>query len=720
MKRALFFALLWLGVCSTICGGESGQYSIHNDALSLRLSDDAFLELRDVRTGVVWKLGQPEIVTVRGAEEPVKIRGQVEQTDSQLRFAAQDGTQFTLRLVADPPAVDYSFERSADCAGVLLLAHAIPLGAGADNYYAVPHRMGLMLRPEGDVPYVKEYRAYQTGGYSMAMFGAVQEGSALLLSWPDPYTNIAVNYVAQPAPQLSMSLRLTQSSHTVRVQPLGAGNYVQIAKAYRAIARERGYLTTLAEKLQHNPKIAKMFGAADFKPFAYMPLAPHTRWNTSDQWRVTLNFTFDECAQLAEHFCRDLEIDKAMLVLNGWINGGYDNKHPDILPAAAAIGGNEGLVACAARTQALGWIFGLHDNYADMYRDAPSWNESFLMRNADGSLRQGGVWAGGQCWLICSRKSVELASRPQNVPGVVQLCKPDLYFSDVIFATPLYECSAPEHPLTMVDDLAEKQKLCDYIRGVVGLFGSEEGREWGVAHADYFEGLMSHRTRWQTNNDTSIILPLFELVFADAIPMYTHQSDRPRPDMPAYILSHILYAEMPVYDFGDHCYYRDPVHDFQPRPGTDDQLLYARGGRFCLTDQFIKNTYEVLSPLGRLTALMEMTDHQFLTPNRQVELTRFGTDVEIVANFGRAEFQWRDARIPPYGFLVTSPSLVAFCALEYGQVAYTQPTMFVVWARDGQSIDTSRDVRIYHGFGDKQIRFRNELKTVETAEVIAQ
>ena len=70
-----------------------------------------------------------------------------------------------------------------------------------------------------------------------------------------------------------------------------------------------------------------------------------------------------------------------MLVLNGWINGGYDNRHPDILPAAPEIGGNEGLAACSRRVKALGWLFGLHDNYQDMYRDAPSWNEEYIIKN---------------------------------------------------------------------------------------------------------------------------------------------------------------------------------------------------------------------------------------------------------------------------------------------------------------------------------------------------
>jgi len=123
-----------------------------------------------------------------------------------------------------------------------------------------------------------------------------------------------------------------------------------------------------------------------------------------------------------------------------------------------------------------------------------------------------------------------LASRPQNTPQVKELFTPTLYFSDTIFAAGLYECFDPNHPTTPADNLRYKQQLCDYLRGQFGLFGSEEGREWGVAHADYFEGLMSHRTHFQRPSDMDLIIPLFELVYGDAIPIYAHQSDRPRPD----------------------------------------------------------------------------------------------------------------------------------------------------------------------------------------------
>jgi hypothetical protein len=268
-----------------------------------------------------------------------------------------------------------------------------------------------------------------------------------------------------------------------------------------------------------------------------------------------------------------------------------------------------------------------------------------------------------------------------------------------------------------VDDLKYKTQLCDYLRKQVGLFGSEEGREWGVAHTDYFEGLMSHKTRWQQQRpNDDIIVPLFEIVYGDAIPMYTHQSDRPRVDNPTYILDHVLYAEMPVYQFGNHRYWTEAR---QQRPTDESRAIFARGDRFNnVTDRFIKNTYEVLSPLGRVTALLPMTDHRFLTPDRKVESTRFGNDVNITVNYGEADYSTPRAVLPQYGFIVESPALVAFYARSYGELKYSDPALFVIRSMDGKPLASSGQVRIYHGFGDTRVEFRGKILDVPTEKVL--
>jgi hypothetical protein len=275
---------------------------------------------------------------------------------------------------------------------------------------------------------------------------------------------------------------------------------------------------------------------------------------------------------------------------------------------------------------------------------------------------------------------------------VKKLFDPTIYFIDTVYAAPPMECFAGEHPLTLSEDIEWKRKLSEYARETFGLFGSEEGQEWAVPCADYFEGILSHRTQ---RTGREIVIPLFEMVYGDCINLYTHQGDRATPDRPEYILDHILYAEMPVYHFGGHLYWTRAT---QPNR-TGFSFARLHGVPLCDTDCLIKNTYEILSPLNRLTAHTPMTGHAFLTGDRQVERTEFG-GVRITVNYGEMPFRAENAVLPRYGFLIESPTLVAFHATEYAGRAFSQPTMLVARSIDGKPLGESANVRVHRAFGD--------------------
>ena len=69
------------------------------------------------------------------------------------------------------------------------------------------------------------------------------------------------------------------------------------------------------------------------------------------------------------------------------------------------------------RIQKLGYVGCLHDNVQDMYRDAKSWDPSYIEKKPDGSLIVGGRWNGGRAYMVCAPKQLELAQRPQNLGG---------------------------------------------------------------------------------------------------------------------------------------------------------------------------------------------------------------------------------------------------------------------------------------------------------------
>ncbi|MGQ9730134.1 MAG: DUF5696 domain-containing protein [Candidatus Zipacnadales bacterium] len=801
----------------------------------------------DERTVVVLLDTVEELQTAPGAmvltylvkplpEEEVKVRVKLD------RVAGPDGLQVTYEVA------DHDDWRAA---GATLLRNALTVTNNEGGYLVVPHRLGILLRADGGLPDSHSFRAYaNANAYSMAFVGAVKNGSAILVTWENAYTTLETHgtwvddHLVPGSHMWSVSLRLTHSANRFTLYPLGKGEYVEIARAYRDIARKRGFLRTWREKIAAYAGAERMLGAVDFKPFVLSRVAPKTRWNNSEQERVTLSYTFDEAAQCAEHLRNEVGIERAMFVLAGWIHRGYDNQHPDILPAAPECGGNEGLAKCAERVKACGYLFGLHDNYQDMYRDAPSWDESFIMKRPDGSLHAGGVWAGGQAYLTCSRKALELAKRPQNLNEVRRLFHPTVYFIDTTFAAPPYECHDLAHPLSFKDDIYWKRELSRYARATFGLFGSEEGQEWAVPDADYFEGIMSHKVAHSGQD----VVPLFEMVYGDCINLYTHQGDRATPERPKYILDHILYAENALYQFGPHLYFAStppfsvpakpeiaavkqisprsldityrwhvsgpmpqldwvfvhftaqssthpekivfqddhaiptPTENWQPgstitigphrveipegqtgefevligmlnkarerqalqglagtnaryrigtikleknrisfepfdptMPDTSQPFVRADNGYgrdLHPTDRFIRNTYEVLSPLNQLTAHTPMTAHEFLSADPHVERSEFG-EVEIIVNYGPHPYALQGVELPQWGFIVRSPTFVAFHATKFGALTYSPSAMFVLQSLDGKPIVESNRVRVYHAFGAPQLRIGGKEFTIE-------
>jgi hypothetical protein len=65
----------------------------------------------------------------------------------------------------------------------------------------------------------------------------------------------------------------------------------------------------------------------------------------------------------------------------------------------------------------------------------------------------------------------------------------------------------------------------------------------------------------------------------------------------------------------------------------------------------MKKHYAFFSPLHREIGFSQMTDFAWLTPDRLVQRTVFGSEVEIVANFGVQAFEHRGTMIPPRSIL---------------------------------------------------------------------
>lgn len=84
--------------------------------------------------------------------------------------------------------------------------------------------------------------------------------------------------------------------------------------------------------------------------------------------------------------CRDAGLTNLWVLKHSWQNAGFDAKYPDVMPANPGFGGDTALKRLSDSAAAWGYLFGLHENYTDIYPDAPSWNPAYVARNSDGTL----------------------------------------------------------------------------------------------------------------------------------------------------------------------------------------------------------------------------------------------------------------------------------------------------------------------------------------------
>jgi hypothetical protein len=735
------------------------------------LTAEGHCEILDKEAQVTWhpgtnvvRFGQATILSHEQSRRLALTRCAVRANATELEawfqpLSAQPWTKLHVwaRAQADQRTLELSYQEDNELQieSVSLLEDVLGVSDSAAGYIVVPVREGLLVPADSGLSFTHQFDTYAYEGCHMAMLGVVQNGGAALLTWTDPYVSAELKSVIKPAlsrtnrpaaaglepaggkkhQRLSPSLLLTGPARSFRVHFLGKGDYVTIAKAYRQVARDQGWLVPWNEKLKENPERARLFGAANIKLWSV--LDRHMSADSSKEESVRVNWTFDEAAQVAEHFKRDLKLDKVLFTVGGWIHRGYDNQHPDILPTAPECGGDEAFRNCAKRVRDLGYLFCLHDNYQDLYRDSPSWDETLLMKTDQGKLARGGRWAGGQAYLTCSPMALELAQRPQNLPAVKALSGANAYFIDTIYAAGLQECYDPAHPLTRTDDMRWKQALSDYARGVFGIFGSECGREWAIPHSDFFEGLTGVSGRYYHDANLlgklgATVVPLFDLAYRDCIAMYGKYGYEPNRAA-EYVLHHISLARpLNYHSVPSHLYWKQPVeHEQRPAATGADAALFIRadegwGAGLHLMDRFLKNTCEVLSPLNELTAQMPMSHHRFLTPDRKVEETVFGEGpggVQTVVNMGNNSYQRSSALggevlLPPYGFVVESPTFVAFCASRWAGLNYDTPSMFILRSLDNEPIARSHRVRVYHAFGSTQVKVGRAMQTVQTESVL--
>ena len=711
--------------------------------------------LLDKSSGVRW----PSEGTASIGEMPQMKDGFVksEELDQKsVSLTTSTGVTVIFELAEDGQAVDICYKNVGD-GNIRVLGDFLKIKDDKNGFVIVPCREGLLIPVDIEKPFKKMFGSSDYSGSHMNMFGFLKEGSGLIVTWDDMYVFPEVQRNILPgANELITTFELRRSARSLRITPTGKGNWNKIASEYRKISEKKGYVVTLKEKIKRRPELEKLIGATNLKLW-HLYIQRMNKDSTEMKYRK-VRWTFDEAAQIAEHMRNDLDIDRCLFVIGGWTNGGYDNGHPDILPANEPCGGNKGLIDALDRIEKLGYISCLHDNYQDMYRNAKSYDPKYTAKRKDGSLMRGGYWFGGVPDIVCSAVQLELAQRKQNLPDVQKLFSPQCYFVDTVFAAGPKECYDPKHSIDRNKDLVYKKKLCDYARETFGLFGSECGREWGIPHSDVFEGITSvfgnsfHSLKPEEIG--AIVIPFWEMVYHDCMICYGKYSCNPKIADKS-VAQHALYARPFFHHFNetypDHLYWKEECGQSSDEDAAADAVKAAWGEQkqepWCFDpevsvfsrgdngwaegldplDAFMKNTHEILGPLNRITA-HERLKHLYLSEDRTIQTAYYGhgpNTTTITVNFGAedAEVEMDGGQyvvLPQWGFVIENIKFIAFYAKHFNGIDYETGALFTVKPHDGKNLLEAKKIRIFHGFGKETINFIDAQYKVRKEKIIEQ
>ena len=382
-------------------------------------------------------------------------------------------------------------------------------------------------------------------------------------------------------------------------------DYTQLAKIYRQYARETGLLRTLSEKAAANPKVDSLIGAG----FVHTGIKTHVdpKSDFFDPAAPEKNNHLTPFSVRAKEITRfhQLGVDRLYLHLDGWGQPGYDNCHPDYLPACQEAGGWHGLRGLQQTVHNCGYLYGLHDQYRDFYHSAPSYDPALSVQAPDGSIFSMALWAGGPQDYLCASQAPHFVRRNFDKLFAEDI-RPDCSYLDVFTCNEPDECANPAHPMTRSECLDYRLSCFAWLNANGILPSSEEAADWSIPQLVFCHyAPYSFMMERPGSPRKGIPVPLYNLVYHDCLiipwPMENH------PDGEDYMLYALLNG-------GAAYIRRDPAY-----PGMDGAFSITAGDQ---TEEDVRR-WRIVSELQRKVAKMEMVSHRLLDKQGNQQQTVF-------------------------------------------------------------------------------------------------
>ena len=163
--------------------------------------------------------------------------------DKALVLRMTNGAEAVFQLIREGRSLEICY-RVKDTGDVSVLGDALAVTDTEKGYLVVPCREGLLVPADSGTPFTRTFGTSDYEGCQMNMLGLAKSGSTLTVDWDDAYTFLEVMSVL-PEDGLvrqrpTTTFRLRRTARTVRLTPLGKGDWNTIATGYRLIAEQKG------------------------------------------------------------------------------------------------------------------------------------------------------------------------------------------------------------------------------------------------------------------------------------------------------------------------------------------------------------------------------------------------------------------------------------------------------------------------------------------------
>jgi len=576
----------------------SQKLTVDNAVISVTLhTDDATLSVTDKRTGYSWR--QKPITKGKIIQSAADGHG-IEMTWRQPGL----GMDIKTRLLLDKNLPEFTLELSTEGELNRSLKFPHPFVTKSGTYLVVPMNEGISYPVEDKTISPRRLITYGGHGICMPFWGVTdgRQGYMAIFETPDDAA-VRIQRTDEKlciAPEWDSQKRRFGYTRRLRYVFFDKGGHVAICKRYRSYAQKVGLLKTLEQKRKENPDVDLLIGAVNVWCWEKNALNIVREMKSLGINRILWSHR------------EQPDVIKAMNEMDGVLSSRYDI-YQDLMDPQ--------VVEQQLR--------GLHPDWT---QDA--WPKD-IMLDSSGEPRNGWRVKGRDgkmypCSVLCDRQAPKYAR--QRVPAELKTHPYRCRFIDTTTASPWRECYHQDHPMTRSDSRHWKMELLRCISEDMKLVtGCETGHDAAVPYVHYFEGMLSlgpyripdagrnMRKIWDEVPERvakfqvghKYRLPLWELVYHDCVVSQWYWGDY-NNKLPA------------IWDKRDL---------FNILYGTPPMFMFTRQVWSKYKDRFVQS-YKDVCNVARAVGYAEMTDHRFLTADRDVQQTNFANGTTITVNFG--------------------------------------------------------------------------------------